>query len=302
MRSPVDHRRGVVGMVIVTLLWSTAGVVSRQLESASTFEVTFWRSLFTALTLAVVCGWRDGRRVPALLWQGGPVLWLSGVLWSVMFTCFMVAITLTTVANVLVTMSVSPLVTALLAHFMLRQRVSGGTWVAIVVAGAGIAWMVGRGVSAHPEDLLGTLVALAVPVVAAMNWNLIRRSGAQLDLVPALLIGAVLSALVTAPLAWPFSASAHDVGLLAGLGIFQLALPCILAVGVAKLLSAPEVALLSLLEIIFGIALAWLWADERPSADVLWGGSVVLTTLVVNEGWALWRSRRVRSNPVIAGD
>ncbi len=38
-------------MVAVTLMWSTAGVVTRHLEFARSFEVTFWRALFTALTL-----------------------------------------------------------------------------------------------------------------------------------------------------------------------------------------------------------------------------------------------------------
>jgi drug/metabolite transporter (DMT)-like permease len=287
-----DHRRGVVGMVLVTLMWSSAGVVSRQLDGTAPFEVTFWRSLFTALTLAVYCLAVHGRRVGAPFRAGGRTLWVSGLIWSVMFTCFMVALTLTTVANVLVTMSISPLMTALLAHFMLKQRVSGATWLAIVVAGIGIAWMVGRGVSAHPEHVLGTLVALAVPVMAAMNWNLIRRSGATLDLVPALLIGATISTLAMAPLAWPLQASAHDIAWLAGLGVFQLALPCILAVQVTKWLSAPEVALLSLLEIIFGIALAWVWADEPPTSDVRMGGSLVLATLLVNEAWAWWRRAR----------
>lgn len=276
-------------MLLVTLLWSSAGVVTRQLDGAASFEVTFWRSLFTAIALAVYCIARYGRRTLSVLRAGGPPLWISGVLWGVMFTCFMVALTLTTVANVLVTMSVSPLLTALLAHFLLGQRVAAPTWAAIGVAGAGIAWMVGRGVSANPADLLGTLIALAVPIVAAINWNLIRRSGTQSDLVPALLIGSTLSAAAMAPFASPFQASAHDVALLAGLGVFQLAVPCILAIDAAKRLSSPEVALLSLLEIIFGIAWAWLWAHEQPSADVLIGGTVVLLTLVLNESWAMWR-------------
>lgn len=287
-----EHRRGVIGMVLVTLLWSSAGVVSRHLDSAASFELTFWRSFFTALSLGVYLAVRPGGHgVVSAIRAGGPVLWLSGLLWGVMFTCFMVALTLTTVANVLVTMSISPLVTAVLAHFILRQRVAAPTWWAIAVAGAGIAWMMSHGISASPRDLLGTLIALAVPVVAGLNWNLIRRSGASVDLVPALLVGAGLSALVTLPLAWPMQSTLHDVALLAGLGMFQLALPCVLAVQVAKRLSSPEVALLSLLEIIFGIAWAWVGAGERPSHEVLVGGSVVLFTLVANEVWAMRRSR-----------
>jgi drug/metabolite transporter (DMT)-like permease len=42
-----------------------------------------------------------------------------------------------------------------------------------------------------------------------------------------------------------------------------------------------------LLEVIFGILLAWVGANEVPSAAVLTGGSLVIGALVVNEliGW-----------------
>ncbi len=270
-------------MLVVTLLWSTAGVVTRHLDAARSFEVTFWRSGFTALSLAVYLGWTQGRGALALLARGGRGLWLSGVMWSVMFTCFMLALTLTTVANVLITMSLAPLFTALLARFMLRYPVALRTWVAIVVAGAGIAWMYGHGVSGDPRHLAGTAVALGVPVAAAVNWNTLQRSGAGVDLVPALLIGALLSCAVSLPLSLPFQASAHDVSLLAMLGVGQLAIPCVLAVRLARHLPAPEMSLLALLEIVFGIAWAWLGAGEAPAPQVLAGGALVLATLAVNE-------------------
>ena len=55
----MTHRQAVGLMVLVTLLWSIAGVVTRHLDSARSFEVTFWRSFFTALSLAVgLLAWR----------------------------------------------------------------------------------------------------------------------------------------------------------------------------------------------------------------------------------------------------
>ena len=297
-----SHARGVVGMLVVTLMWSIAGVVTRHLDSPASFEVTFWRSFFTFVSLGVHYAAVHGRDMPRLLKDGGTPLWLSGVMWSVMFTCFMVAITLTTVANVLVTMSVAPLFTALLARFMLGHRVQPRTWVAIVVAGAGIAWMYGASVSADPRHMIGTLVALGVPVAGAINWNILQRSGATVDLVPALLIGALISSAVTLPLALPFHATVHDVGLLAALGVFQLAIPCTLSVRMARLLPAPEISLLALLEIVFGIAWAWLGADEQPAPQVLAGGILVLGTLAINEAWGLRRKTSARQpQPRAAG-
>jgi drug/metabolite transporter (DMT)-like permease len=287
----MSHRRAVLAMVAVTLMWSIAGVVSRHLEAARSFEVTFWRSLFNGVALVVLLG---GLRGPATLArsvrEGGRTLWLSGLCWAVMFTAFMLAITLTTVANVLVTMAIAPLLTALVARFALGHRLAARTWGAIVVAGIGIAWMYAREVGgSDPRHLLGTAVALAVPIAAAVNWVLIQhnRGAAQQDMLPAVLIGALVSALVTLPLALPFAASPRDLALLALLGTVQLAIPCLIAVTVARSLSAPEISLLALLEVVFGVAWAWLGANEAPSAHVLGGGLLVLAALAANEGLAL---------------
>ncbi|ABM37316.1 DMT family transporter [Polaromonas naphthalenivorans] len=285
----LTHSRAVVVMILVTLMWSIAGVVTRQLEAARSFEVTFWRSFFTLASLLVILPFFQGRAVFRKIRNAGKALWLSGVCWSVMFTAFMVALTLTTVANVLVTMALGPFITALMARVFIGHRIPVRTWVAIALASAGIAWMYGGQMDLGGQ-LAGTLVALMVPLAGACNWTVVQHSGAhgqKIDLVPAVLMGAALSSLATLPLAFPFSATPHDIGLLAVLGLFQLAIPCVLAVLCAGVLKAPEVALLALLEVIFGILLAWLGAGEVPGSSVLTGGSLVIGALVVNEliGW-----------------
>jgi drug/metabolite transporter (DMT)-like permease len=213
-----------------------------------------------------------------------------------MFTAFMLALTLTAVANVLITMALGPLFTALITRIFLGHRLPGRTWGAIVLAGIGIAWMYGSQLSlGAPNFLLGSLVALCVPIAGSVQWTLVQKShaeGLDLDLVPSVLLGALISTLLTLPLAWPFQASAHDVALLAGLGTFQLAIPCALSVICARVLKAPEVALLALLEIVFGIALAWLGANEAPQLNVLFGGVLVLSALLLNE-WLGWRNQHV---------
>ena len=284
----LTHTRAVFLMVAVTLMWSTAGVITRHLEQARSFEVTFWRSFFTLASLLVILPFFQGREVFGKIRHGGPAFWVSGLCWSVMFTAFMLALTLTSVANVLVTLAAGPLFTALAARIFIGHRIAPRTWMAILVAGAGIGYMYGSQLSGG--QLAGTLVALCVPVAGAVNWTVTQRAHAQgqdVDLVPAVLVGAAISALVTLPLAMPLRASAHDIGLLALLGLVQLAIPCSLSVVCARVLKAPEIALLALLEVIFGILLAWLGADEVPTQAVLAGGALVIGALAVNEllGW-----------------
>ncbi|RYF15053.1 MAG: DMT family transporter [Comamonadaceae bacterium] len=284
----LTHTRAVFVMVAVTLMWSIAGVVTRHLEHARSFEVTFWRSFFTVLSLLVILPFFQGRAVFGKIRHGGAALWLSGVCWSVMFTAFMMALTLTSVANVLVTMAIGPFLTALIARVFIGHRIPPRTWIAILVAGAGIGYM--YGVQIEAGRFAGTLVALCVPLAGGVNWTLTQRAHAQgqdVDLVPAVLVGAIISSLVTLPLALPFEASVHDVGLLALLGLVQLAIPCVLAVMCARVLKAPEISLLALLEVIFGILLAWLGAGEVPRPTVLTGGTLVIAALLMNEliGW-----------------
>jgi drug/metabolite transporter (DMT)-like permease len=292
----MTHRRAVALMILCTLMWSIAGVVTRHLDAARSFEVTFWRSGFNALALLLALLVIRGRALVADLRTGGAALWFSGLCWAIMYTNFMIALTLTTVATVLVTMAIGPLVTALFSRIFLHHRLPARTWAAVGLAMAGIAWMFGRQALAGGASMTGALVALGVPLAAAANWTLLQHlhqrhaadpSIEEPQMLPAVLIGALLSAAVTLPLALPLSATPHDLGLLALLGVVQLAIPCLIVVRLAKVLAAPEISLLGLLEVLFGVLLAWVGAGEAPGNEALVGGALVLVALVGNEWWAL---------------
>jgi drug/metabolite transporter (DMT)-like permease len=291
-------------MVLVTLLWSTAGVVTRYLDSAQSFEITFWRSTFNALALSIGLTIAKGWRFWLRLAFAPKAIWLSGVCWACMFTAFMVALTLTSVASVLVTLSIGPLVTALFARLFLHHRLSTATWIAIFSAGAGIGWMF-WGRSGEKGMILGTMVALVVPLASAFNFTLLQfvnqrkyEAGAEgddeKDMLPAVFIGALFSSLFTLLLACPLHGSSHDIALLCLLGVFQLALPCFLLICVATVLPAPEIALIGLLEIVFGIGWVWICVGEQPSLRTLEGGVVVVSALIFNE----FSRMRNRPNPL----
>jgi drug/metabolite transporter (DMT)-like permease len=303
----MSHSRAVALMVVVTLMWSIAGVVTRHLEAARSFEVTFWRSAFTSVALALGLTWLRGVGLWRDLLRADVVQWVSGLCWAVMYTAFMIAITLTNVANVLITLAIAPLVTAVFARVALHHRLPTRTWIAIAVAGVGIAWMFVHEMQLGSGALGGMGVALAVPMAGAVNWTLLQHvshgsgdpdDAAQApDMLPAVLLGALLSAALTLPLAWPLRASTHDLSLLALLGVVQLAIPCLIAVRLSQVLPGPEIALLALLEVLFGVTWAWLGAGEAPTVSALSGGTLVLAALVGNEAIALHQRRRLARPP-----
>jgi drug/metabolite transporter (DMT)-like permease len=280
-----SHQRAILLMIIAPTLWSIAGVFTRHLDAARGVEITFWRSFFSGVFVAAALVSQQGfGKALGTVRALGALGILSGMMWAVMFVCFMIALTKTTVANTLIVMSVSPLLTAFLAWLLLKQHIAQRTWLAIMAAFIGILWMFVRGMSdVGGQHLIGMLIAGAVPVAAAINLIAIKRAGHGVDLIPAVLLGSVFSAGLMLPLAWPLQASLHDIGILAILGFFQLGLPCMLMVRAAKSLSAPEVSLLALLEVLLGPLWTWLGAGEVPAQETMMGGAIVMAALVFNE-------------------
>ena len=279
MRIP-SRGAAILLMIVAPALWSTGGVVTRHLQQAGAFEQVFWRSFFAFAFVLVFLVLQREHPWKAIRAAGLPGLACS-FLWATMFTAYVVALSLTSTANTLVIIGVSPLITAVLARLTLADPVPVRTWIAIPAAAAGIAWMFSDGVAA--DHVAGMLVAALIPLAGAINVVTLRGASARFDLVPSVMLGAALSCVVALPFAVPFTASARDLVLLALLGVFQLGLPCILLVIASRTLLAPELALLGLLEVVLGPLWAWLGAGETPGAATLTGGAVVIAALAANE-------------------
>ena len=273
-------------MLAAPVLWSSAGVVTRHVERAEPIEQVFWRSLFAFAFVAGFLLFQRKNPFRAALSAGAAGLF-SGALWALMFTAFVIALSLTTTANTLVVMSIAPLLTVVCARIVLTDPIPLRTWLAALAAMAGIAIMFSSSSSSMDRHAAGMLVAVVIPVASALNVVALRKHSTTLDLSPAVMLGGALSALVALPFALPISASGRDLVLLAFLGVFQLGLPCMFLVMASRALLAPEIALLGLLEVVLGPLWAWLGAGETPATSTLAGGALVLIALAGNELSAL---------------
>lgn len=273
-------------MLCCAMLWSMAGIVTRSASVANGWEVTFWRSLFCVLFVAVVLLIRDRgglmARIAAMGWPGA----VSSLCWAAMFTCFMLALTRTTVANTLVVMAVTPFFNAIGGALLLRERVPRRTWFAMLAAAVGVGSMFAQAI--NTGSAAGALIALGVPLASTINVVTLKRAAAadmsRASFVPSLMIGGIISAAIAWSAAQPLTANAFDLALFGVLGVFQLGCPCMLyASFVVKRLSAAEIGLLGLLEILCGPLWVWLGVGERPGAMTLVGGAIVLAALVANQ-------------------
>ncbi len=272
---------GVILMVGASICWSLSGIIVRNTSVSNNWEVVFWRSCFSFLFLVIWLGVTHGRASFAELRRIGWSGIASGVMFATMITFFLLALTLTTVANTQAIVCLAPFMAALAAWIFLRERLSARTWIAMTGALVGMMLMFIE--SLGSGRMIGNLVALFVPIAYGSNVVILRKSHAQADMVMAVLIGSFISAFVTLPLAWPFQASGHDLTLLALMGVVQLAIGCILFVRATPHLTAAEISLIGLLESILAPLWVWIGVGERPSNLALIGGAIVVASLMLNE-------------------
>ena len=280
LAAPVGKRRHATGVILVLaagVMLSIAGITLRHIESASGWQILFYRSLTFCIVIALWLTLRYRARVGrAFVAVGRPglVVALSLGLGS---TCYVFALLLTTVANALFLISAAPFMAAVLGWIVLRERVRPATWLTMTVALVGIAIMVFHGVQSG--RLLGNLVALGTPISFAIMLVALRRAGHR-DMLPAICLAGVVGAALGFAMSDTLVLSRHDLALCLFLGVFQYAGGFILITLGARYLPAAEVALISLAEVVLAPVWVWIGVGEVPAALTLVGGGIVLAAVV----------------------
>jgi drug/metabolite transporter (DMT)-like permease len=193
-----------------------------------------------------------------------------------------VALRLTTVADVLIIMSTAPMFAAALAWLFLGERVSHLTLATIAATVIGIAMIVWNGLAAwSPASLLGDAAALAIAIGYAVAI-VITRHNSHVAMTPAVLAGVCIAALVALPLAAPWPLAGRDAILIFIFGALQLGLGLAVFAAGARLVPAAQTALLGTIEPILGPLWVWLFVGEAPSTAALAGGTVVLASVTLH--------------------
>ena len=277
---------GALLAVLAGVALSTGGVIVREIDEADGWQILFYRSLAVSVSLTAITAvrYRGAVHAPfrAVGWPGVVYALALGLA----FTSFVQAVTLTSVANVSVMISTQPLFAAAAAWLVLRERVQPAIWMAIVVALAGIAVMLGDAVEGG--GLRGNLVALGMPMGMAVVL-LVLRSRPAVDMMPATaLAGVVGMAVAAGAAAGSLAVPWGDAGLAILMGVGQITLGFTLINLAARWVPAADMGLYVLSEI--ALAPLWVWAsvNEVPTTLTFVGGGIVLTAVI----GAMWRRRR----------
>jgi drug/metabolite transporter (DMT)-like permease len=274
MSSASDQRRGRLFVALAAIAWSTAGLLQRELTVGTATQLA-GRAFFALLgVLAYVAVSERGQVVRAFRATGRGGLAVAGLM-AISSASFIVALNHTSVANVLFVLAIGPVLAAALGT-LVGERVAGPTWLAMGIALAGVAVMVGG--PGRPGAVGGALSFLCALSFAALL--VITRKRRDVSMAPATCLSQLIVLLCAAPFAHPGEADAKDLALLVGLGVGQIGLGLIFLTIGARLIPAAEVALITLLEIVLGPVWVWLARGEQPSATTLAGGAIVLGAVV----------------------
>jgi drug/metabolite transporter (DMT)-like permease len=278
-----EERMGFLLVFLSALVWSFGGAIARFIDAGDSWTVVFWRSAWAVAFLVAFMLWRDGPRGTIGMFRG---MGLPGLAVAVCFgtasTSFVVALGYTTVANILLMQAGVPLIAALIAWLLFREKVALPTWIAIAAVIGGVAIMVSESITGNVSpigDGLALLIAFAFSAA-----TLITRRYAHVRMTPATCLGAVFAGIFAATQAETLLTSSRDMAFLFAFGAINLGLGLAFFATGARLVPAAFAALLGTFEVILGPIWVWLIHAETPSTRTIIGGAVVFAALMVHIG------------------
>ncbi len=268
---------GVTLVVIGGFFLSTSGILLRNIETASGWQILFYRGLAFSLTLflLLLVRYRSGIG-PAFRAIGKPGLWAALVL-GLGSICYIFAILLTTVANAVFIIGAAPLATAFVGWLVLGERTSRFGVMAMLVSLTGIGLMFADGLL--EGRWAGNVAALGV-VASFVVFLLIIRRNRRTDMLPATCLSGLVMAGVAVFFAESLLISNHDLAIAIIMGCLQFGIGFWCFTVASRYIMASEVALFSLTESILGPVWVWIGVGEEPSWLTLMGSAVVLVSVV----------------------
>lgn len=275
-----DHRKGLLLTSLGVLVLTPDSLLIRLID-AEPFTLLVWRGALQTLgILAILAVQYRGRLTLPFRAIGRSGIWLAAVFTGSTFG-FVTALSLTSVADVLIIISAAPLAAAVFSLVFLRESVPVRTWIAIAFTLAGIALLVSEDLGSG--SLLGDAVAFGCALGIGATFTITRHARA-VSMVPAMMVAGCFTVILALPLALLLDSgdllfTGPRLGYALAMGLIVVPVSLALITVGPRYLPAPEVGLLMLLETVLGPVWVWLAIGEYPGDLALAGGAVVVATL-----------------------
>ena len=217
---------------------------------------------------------------------------VAGIFYVISFSIcnitFIISIQNTNVANTLIMVAMAPMLSAILAAIFLKEPTNKETWVAIFVTFFSVTFIFYD--SIQIGNIVGDLFGFVTALGLAINANLARFAKDR-DLVPSAVIGKLVVAIFAFFFVENFDLVAADKIIVPLMCIMCVAIPFVLVTIAPRYISAPEVNLFFLLEVILGPIWVWLIIKEQPSVQTIIGGIVIIITIALHSFLALKKTQ-----------
>ncbi len=283
-----DHLKGLLITTLGVLLVVPDALFVRVID-AEPMVTAFWRALTAGALVLVFVLLTQGRAGFAAVRRTGRAGLIYTVLIGTTAPAFVLAVTQTSVANVVFIFASMPIFAALFSRVFLGEPIRARMvlTMAAVICGLGIIayGSTESGIASWKGDLWAVYISVAYG--AALTAVRQVRATSMIPAIPVAFLGAAcLLAVITAP----FESFAAQWPLFLAHGAFIGAATCLLALG-PRYIGSAEVALLILLESVLAPLLVWAVIGEHPGAWALLGGTVVIGALLVSNLYSLRRNR-----------
>jgi len=257
---------------------SWGGFVIRSFEEASVWQILLLRSFFFVIALIVFLTITYKKNTIKIFKDAGVPALLGGLVMSLSFIAFVVAMTNTTVANVVFIISTQTMFLAIFGFFYLKEKISLVSFISILLAMSGIIVMVGDSLSSG--SFFGNLVALAIPINFSILVMIIRKNK-DLDMVPAIFYSGIFSVIYGLILSESLVFTSHDILMGFFLGVPQLAFGFICITIGSRSTPSTTIGLLMLSETLCAPIWVWLFLNEIPPLSVFIGGAVIIIAIIL---------------------
>jgi drug/metabolite transporter (DMT)-like permease len=264
------RRKGVLFVAAAALLWSTGGIGIKAVPEPA-LKVTFYRSLFAAITLMLFLprqAWATRR------WSSTAAFAGSVISYAACLTTFVVATKWTTAANAIFLQYAGAIWVLLFSPLVVNEPLRARDAIAIGAALGGMAlFFVGR---FETRGMAGNAMALLSSIFFAALILLLRRehNASQATVT----WGNVLTALAVLPFI-DLGLNLLSFAVLLFLGAFQIALAYFLFTRGLGYVTATQASLTGMLEPVANPIWVFLFLGERPSLFAIVGAAIVLTAI-----------------------
>ena len=287
-----NHLKGLLMTIFAVVILSPDSVLIRLVEDASpdvdSWTVLFWRGLLYAVGVSLLVLIKYREKTVAEFKNIGKGGLLIGFFSGISTGTFVFAIVYTSIANALVIISTGPIMIAIVAWFLLREKSSIVTWMSMIIVFIGI-YIVMSG-SIGGESLVGDFFALITAVMMGFTFTLTRKYK-DINMVPVNAIGGLIAALIAFVMAHKITVPTEVIGYIIAMGAI-LSISFSLITIAPRYMPAAEVGMIMPLETVLGSLIAWYVINEVPSINALIGGTIVIVTLFLHS----WHSTKLAKN------